>query len=236
MSGRIRSANAVVSEWKASATTRNGILYCPSSPLSLSILRTSLVFIVEFHAMLAMKMSKVSIGYGSPRQALVMTLCISPCTDSGYSHENALSMRTGLPSSFTNRSSGSAGQPSAMPSSGRFGCTARESFGVRAHGGIGRGNGALWRKPPGRSMVPSSDIRIASERTVWKPFECAARPRIAWNATGLPVTVSCSLPHESVQAIGNSMRWSRAVTPISCARRRIVSAGMPVICAAHSGV
>ena len=53
-----------------------------------------------------------------------MTLCIRPCTDSGYSQEKALSMRTGLPSSSTNRSSGSAGQPSAMPSSGVLGCTA----------------------------------------------------------------------------------------------------------------
>ena len=105
-----------------------------------------------------------------------------------------------------------------------------------AEGGIARGNGALWRKPPGRSMVPSSDIRIASARIVWKPFECAASPRIAWNATGLPVTVSCSTPHESVQGIGSSIFWSRAVTPISCARRRIVAAGMPVIRDAHSGV
>ena len=64
--------------------------------LSFSIWRTSAVFIVEFHAMLAMKISSVSIGYGSPRQALVMTLCIMPCTASGYSHENALSMRTGV--------------------------------------------------------------------------------------------------------------------------------------------
>ncbi len=98
-----------------------GILYSPFSSLSLSILRTSTVFIVEFHAMLAMKISSVSILYGSPRQALVMTLCIRPCTDSGYSQEKPLSMRTGLPSSSTNRSSGSAGQPSAMPSSGVFG-------------------------------------------------------------------------------------------------------------------
>ena len=34
------------------------------------------------------------------------------------------------------------------------------------HGGMGRGNGVLWRKPPGLSMVPSSDIRIASDRIV----------------------------------------------------------------------
>jgi len=30
--------------------------------------------------------------------------------------------------------------------------------------------------------------------------------------------------------------WSRAVTPISCARRRMVAAGMPVMPSAHSGV
>ena len=39
-------------------------------------------------------------------------------------------------------------------------------FGGFATGGTARGNGALWRKPPGRSIVPSSDIRIASARTV----------------------------------------------------------------------
>ncbi len=96
---------------------------------------------------------------------------------------------------------------------------------MRAQGGIGRGNGALWRKPPGRSIVPSSDIRIASARIVWKPFECAASPRIAWNATGLPVTESCSLPQESVHGIGSSIFSSRAVMPSSCARRRMVAAG-----------
>ena len=240
VSGSTRSANAVISDWKASQTTRNGILYSPASfpsaCLSFSMRRTSDVFIVEFHAMLAMKIISVSIGYGSPRHALVITLCIIPCTASGYSHENALSIRTGVPSSLTNRSSGSAGQPSASPSSGWSGLTASGVFGVLAHGGIGRGNGALWRKPPGRSIVPSSVIRIASARIVWKPFECAARPRMAWKATGLPVTVSCSLPQMSVHAIGSSIFWSRAVMPISWARRRIASAGMPVMPAAHSGV
>ncbi|MCY1364700.1 hypothetical protein D9M69_515160 [compost metagenome] len=62
----MRSAKAVISDWKASQTTRNGILYSPlCSPsvcLSFSILRTSAVFMVEFHAMFAMKISKVSIG------------------------------------------------------------------------------------------------------------------------------------------------------------------------------
>ena len=48
-------------------------------------------------------------------------------------------------------------------------------------------------------------MRIASARMVWKPFECAARPRIAWNATGFPVTVSCSTPQLSVHGIGSSI-------------------------------
>ena len=62
VSGSTRSANAVVSDWNASQTTRNGILYSPSSRLSFSILRTAGVFIVEFHAMFAMKISSVSSG------------------------------------------------------------------------------------------------------------------------------------------------------------------------------
>ena len=56
------------------------------------------------------------------------------------------------------------------------------------------------------------------------------------DATGLPVMLWCSLPQQSVQAIGSSIFSSRAVMPISCASLRIVSAGMPVISAAHSGV
>ena len=166
MSGNTRSANAVISDWKASQTIRNGILYSPFASRSLSILRTSTVFIDEFHAMLAMKIISVSMPYGSPRQALVITLCIMPCTASGYSQEKALSMRTGPPSASTNKSSGPAGQPSASPARGVSGRTASGPFGGLATGGIARGNGALWRKPPGRSMVPSTDIRIASERTV----------------------------------------------------------------------
>jgi len=63
--------------------------------------------------------------------------------------------------------------------------------------------------------VPSRLISTASERQVWKPLLCAARPRIAWKATGRPVTERCSRPQESVHAIGSSMRWSRAVTPIN---------------------
>jgi len=52
----------------------------------------------------------------------------------------------------------------------------------------------------------------------------------------LPVTVSCVSPHASVQRMGKVILWSRAVAAISTARRRMVSADMPVISAAHSGV
>ena len=62
--GQDRSANAVISEWKASRRPGTGSCIRRRSPLSLSIARTSDVFIVEFHAMLAMKISSVSIGTG----------------------------------------------------------------------------------------------------------------------------------------------------------------------------
>ncbi len=99
-----------------------------------------------------------------------------------------------------------------------------------------RGYGALWRKPPGASIVPRTLIRIASARTVWKPFECAATPRIAWNATGRACVVACSLPQASVQAIGSSNAWCSAVVPSSRASARIRAASIPVIASAHSGV
>ena len=40
---------------------------------------------------------------------------------------------------------------------------------------------------------------------------------------GLPVTLVCFLPQLSTHGIASSIFWSRAVTPISRARRRMVS-------------
>ncbi len=71
--------------------------------------RTSAVFMLEFHAMLAMNSSSVSMRYGSPLAALLITMCITPCADSGVSHEYALSMRSGLPSRSMTSSSGRVG-------------------------------------------------------------------------------------------------------------------------------
>ena len=153
---------------------------------------------VEFHAMLAMKIISVSSRYGSPRVAFVITVCIRPCADSGASHENAWSIRIGVPSSWIASSSGLAGKPSGAALSGVFGLSISGELKARKFGTMWRGYGALWRKPPGRSIVPSTLISTASARIVWKPFECAARPRIAWNATGRACVVSWRLPQASV--------------------------------------
>ena len=97
---------------------------------------------------------------------MVIALCMRPCTASGYSQEKALSMRMGSPEWSTNRSSGSAGHPRGNPPRGVSGITSSGPLGGLAQGGMGRGNGALWRKPPGRSMVPSTVIRMANDRMV----------------------------------------------------------------------
>ena len=54
MSGSTRSAKFTVSEWKASDTTMNGILYSPAASFARNMSWTPAVFIDEFHAMFAM--------------------------------------------------------------------------------------------------------------------------------------------------------------------------------------
>jgi hypothetical protein len=112
VSGSTRSAKATVSEWNASTTTRNGILYSPRSSFARNMSCTPCGFIDEFHAMLAMKRISVSIAYGSAATALAMTMCISPCAASGDSHEYALSIRSGRPSASIASVSGRVGKPS----------------------------------------------------------------------------------------------------------------------------
>ena len=120
---------------------------------------------VEFQAMLAMNSSKVSIGYGSRFAALVMTMCIRPCGDSGVSQEYALSMRSGLPSLSITRSSGRAGLPLGMRFSGVSAAKMiAGSFSGSVRMGMRRGYGARARKLPGPSSAPSS---------IW--IRCSAR-------------------------------------------------------------
>ena len=106
-------------------------------------------------------------------------------------------MRSGWPSASIARSSGRVGKPSGVPPSGEFGC--ERWFAGSCFGGIGFGYGARARKLPGPSSAPSSIWMKCSARQVWKPLLCAEMPRIAYIATGRPVTLSCSRPHTSVQ-------------------------------------
>ena len=84
--------------------------------------------------MFAMKISSVSSRYGSPRIAFVITVCISPCADSGCSHEKAWSMRIGVPSSQIASSSGLAGKPSGAALSGVFGLSMSGELKARKFG------------------------------------------------------------------------------------------------------
>ena len=121
-----------------------GILYSPvAASLSVSISTVSAGFMAEFQLMFAMYRNKVSMGYGSPLQALWMTICIMPWAASGASHENALSMRPGVPSASIIRSSGPAGKPSGGPASGVPGATwSGRPVGLIV-GGQGFGKGGL---------------------------------------------------------------------------------------------
>ena len=68
--------------------------------------------------MLAMYMNSVSIGYGIALPGVGITMCIRPCAAIGASHENALSMRSGLPSASTSRSSGASREAERRAGSG----------------------------------------------------------------------------------------------------------------------
>ena len=159
----------------------------------------------EFQAMFAMYMNSTSIGYGSRSWAFLITRCIRPWAASGASHENARSMRLGVPSSSTSRSSGPLGKPSGGPGSGSPATTSPTLPAGRGAGGIGLGNGGLKRKPPGTSMVPSRICRTWSARQVWKPLACAEIPRMACMLTGRPVMVSCRRPQASVQGTASAI-------------------------------
>ena len=93
-----------------------------------------------------------------------------------------------------------SGMPSGMRSSGVSGAMRSADRSRAAVRRDRRGYGARARKLPGPSSAPSSIWIRCSARQVWKPFECAEMPRIAYIATGRPTTLSCVRPHMSVHA------------------------------------
>ena len=70
-------------------------------------------------------------------------MCSIPWAASGASHENALSIRTGLPSSFTSRSAGPDGKPKGGPGIGAPGTMSPGFPAGLSAGGAGLGNGGL---------------------------------------------------------------------------------------------
>ena len=159
MSGSRRSANAVISDWKASHTTRKGILYSRLPVLVAVVQHPPHLHGVhgrvprhvrhEDHQRVdAVRIAAPRVGdhvVHQPVRRRAGTPTRRPCRCAPAS-----------PSPSTNRSSGEPGQPSARPPSGVSGLIASGPLGGFAGGGIARGNGALWRKPPGRSIVPRS--------------------------------------------------------------------------------
>ena len=190
----------------------------------------------EFQAMFVMYMKSVSIGYGSPLWAFVITRCSMPWAASGASQENALSIRRGVPSVSTRRSSGPVGKPSGGPGNGRPGTTSPAFPAGLGPVGIGLGYGGLYRKPPGTSIVPSRICSRCRARQVWKPLACAEMPRMACMLTGRPIVCECRRPQTSVQGTSTAIACSNAVCASSAAIRRMVAAGMPVLRATASGL
>ena len=138
-------------------------------------------------------------------------MCIMPWAASGASQEKALSIRRGVPSASTSRSSGPCGKPSGGPGSGVFaaapvaglppGCDRRRR---------GPREGRLVAEAAGRIDAPSSICSRCIARQVWKPLEWAEMPRMA-----------CMRPagRSSCRAAGRPNR-SRAARSRSAARRR----------------
>ena len=120
--------------------------------LSVNFLIVSSVFMDEFHAIFAIYIKRTSILYGSPFQALLMTICIKPCADNGFSQLYALSILSGFSSSSVRRSSGDVGNPNGIPPIGVLGFTILPAgFGP---GTTCFGYGALYLNPPGTSIDP----------------------------------------------------------------------------------
>ena len=212
---------------------RRGTGSCTRRPSSrsFSIRRTSAVFMVEFHAMLAMKISSVSIAVRVAAPRVGDHVVHQPV------HRQRVLPREGLVDAHRRcrrrrrrDRRATPASPSASPPSGVFGLHGRGR--VRRLGGrrdrarerrlVAEAAGPVDRAEQRHQDRERAD-RLEAVRMRGEPAHRVERDRIAGHGR------RARTPHESVHGIGSSIFWSRAVTPISCARRRIVAAGMPVI-------
>ena len=93
-----------------------GMRYSPlEGCFAVSIRVVPAVFMAEFQAMFVMYMKSVSIGYGSPLWAFVITRCSMPWAASGASQENALSIRRGRAVGLDQEIRGGGRKPERRP-------------------------------------------------------------------------------------------------------------------------
>ena len=176
--------------------------------------------------MFAMYMNSVSIWYGSPAQALVMTMCIMPCAASGASQVNALSMRIGVPSSSSSRSCGPLRktQRHAGQHGVRLAALARPGRQPAGSASDRRLVAPGPRAYRSRQAASAADASRGRSGTRWSGPRCRA-----WRASrpgGRPSFRAGGRTYRS-RADRSSIAWLNATSASSVAMRRIVAAGMP---------
>ena len=206
MSGSTRSANAVVSDWNASQTTRNGILYSPSSPLVVQhpadlrrVHRRVPCHVghVDHQRVDRIRVAAPRVGdhvvhhpvHGErvlPRERLVDAHRRAVVVD-----EEILRARPAS-RARVRRAACRAARPAARSAAWP---TAESSAETASGAGIRRAGRSCRAATSGSRARGSSGSRSNARRAR------ASRGR----RPGLPVTVACSRPHESVHAIGSSI-------------------------------
>jgi hypothetical protein len=102
-------------------------------------------------------------------------------------------------------------------------------------GARGLGVGRLEAEGAGRVHRADQAWRRWSARAVWKPFEWAEMPRMAWMATGRAVKPAWVSPRKSVQGCGTVKDRSKAAWAISAASAWMRAGERPVRAATVSG-
>ncbi len=180
--------------------------------------------------MLAMYMNSVSIGYGSPLWALVITRCIRPWAASGASQENALSIRGGRAVRLDQQVLGARREAERRPRQRLAGDDLAGLAGrLRTRAGSASGRAACSEsRPAHRSCRAGSAADAARGR-------CGSR----WNAPRCRASRACRPGGPTIvlvapaAGVGPGLRRctggsSKAAWASSAAMRRIVAAGMPV--------
>ena len=184
------------------------------------------MFIDEFQPMLAMYMNSTSIGYGSPRAALVITMCIRPCADERRVPANtpcrcAAACRRHRPADPP----GPCGKPSGAPLQRLARLHVAGLAGAASAGGVGCGIRRLVAEAAGAIDRAQQDLQQMQHRgrsgSRWRAPRCRA-----WRASPPAGRPSCRGGGRAVSVHGMSsvICCSKAACASSAAMRRMVSA------------